>query len=287
MLEVTPTLAGLGGRTRGYHPRMPLHPSRMQEHPLLLQNSSTLPSGSIFGERQAGSPPRRLPPAAPFAAPPLPGIIFAPQLIKGVVTRQISSPDFLLPSLRAGGGGMPVSIAMRLALISISFLGELITKGVTKEVSKLDFFIYIYFFFFFFSPLYRIILTASLRRRLRSGGNYLLLLTDVGLKNLTGRISIEIACGLILVRMGSASTGWWGRLSRDLSHLTCPLIWWVSADIWRAICPIPALCNSPKLLFLEQSLLLAPHPICYLGGQAPLISPSSSSCLLFLCAPQT
>lgn len=35
---------------------------------------------------------------------------------------------------------------------------------------------------------------------MRSGGNYLLLLADVGLKNLTRRISIEIACGLILVQ---------------------------------------------------------------------------------------
>lgn len=51
------------------------------------------------------SPPHRLPPAAPFMAALLRGIIFAPRLINGVVTRQISSPGFLLPSLRVVGGG--------------------------------------------------------------------------------------------------------------------------------------------------------------------------------------
>lgn len=61
---------------------------------------------------------------------------------------------------------------------------------------------WIFFFPFSFrpSPLYQIILAASLSRCSRSGGNYLLLLADVGLKNLTRRISIEIACGLILVQ---------------------------------------------------------------------------------------
>lgn len=115
---------------------------------------------------------------------------------------------------------------------------------------------------------------------MRSRGNYLLLLTDVRLKNLTGRISIEIACGLILVRMGSATMCWWGHLSQDLSHLTRPHIWWVFANSCRAICPIPALRNSPKLLLLERSAPACPPSrssatvcltprICDLVGQLP------------------
>lgn len=75
--------------------RCPLHPSRTWERPFLLQNNPR--KTNILG---AVSPPRRLPPAAPFA-----GIIFAPRLINGVVTRQISSPELLLPSPRAVGGG--------------------------------------------------------------------------------------------------------------------------------------------------------------------------------------
>lgn len=75
--------------------RCPLHPSRTWERPFLLQNNPR--KTNILG---AVSPPRRLPPAAPFA-----GIISAPRLINGVVTRQISSPELLLPSPRAVGGG--------------------------------------------------------------------------------------------------------------------------------------------------------------------------------------
>lgn len=121
--------------THGCHLRAPLQP--------LIPNVGKGPRGILPGrqlcpaiktniwEPRAASPPRRPPPAAPLAAAMLRGIIFAPRFISAVVTRQIPRPIFFA-ACRSWEEGPPVSIAIRLALISISFLGELITKGVTK-----------------------------------------------------------------------------------------------------------------------------------------------------------
>lgn len=130
---------GQGGpstqRTHGCHPRAPLQPLI----PDVGKGSGSIPPGrrlcpaikTNIWEPRAASPPQRPPPAAPLAAAMLRGIIFAPRFISAVVTRQIPRPIFFA-ACRSWEEGLPVSIAIRLALISISFLGELITKGVTK-----------------------------------------------------------------------------------------------------------------------------------------------------------
>lgn len=114
----------------GNHLQMSAHPSRMWERPLLLQNNPKKKKKiNILG---AVSPPHRLPPAAPLAAPALAGIIFAPRLINGVVTRQISSAQLLLRSPRAVGGGNAGFHSDALGFNQGSSLGELITESGAK-----------------------------------------------------------------------------------------------------------------------------------------------------------
>lgn len=60
------------------------------------------------------------------------GLFLLPGSLTGLLPGRFPHPIFSFPACGSWEEGLPVSIAMRLALISISFLGELITKGVTK-----------------------------------------------------------------------------------------------------------------------------------------------------------
>lgn len=60
------------------------------------------------------------------------GLFLLPGSLTGLLPGRFPHPIFSFPACGSWEEGLLVSIAMRLALISISFLGELITKGVTK-----------------------------------------------------------------------------------------------------------------------------------------------------------
>lgn len=60
------------------------------------------------------------------------GLFLLPGSLTGLLPGRFPHPVFFFPACGSWEEGLPVSIAMHLALISISFLGELITKGVTK-----------------------------------------------------------------------------------------------------------------------------------------------------------
>lgn len=60
------------------------------------------------------------------------GLFLLPGSLTGLLPGRFPHPIFSFPACGSWEEGLPVSIAMCLALISISFLGELITKGVTK-----------------------------------------------------------------------------------------------------------------------------------------------------------
>lgn len=108
-----PDPAGWVG-AHGNHLQMSAHPSRMWERPLLLQNNPR--KINILG---AVSPPHRLPPAAPLAAPALAGIILflLPGSLRGLLPGRFPHPSFSFAARGPWEEGMPVSIAMRLALI--------------------------------------------------------------------------------------------------------------------------------------------------------------------------
>lgn len=118
------------------------------------------------------------------------------------------------------------------------------------------------FFPSLFLPLYRILLTAPLSRCLRSRGNYLLLLADVGLKNLNRRISIEIACGLIPVQTGPLMGSWsqqaartaWAEVSLSHCHPTPPR-WFGMRDVAPLSIPrVPTKWKKPLCISLFSGI---------------------------------
>lgn len=118
----TPTRAGPGGCTWGPPPDVPFIPPGRGSVP---SSSKTTPGKPIFWE------PFRLP-AGCRRLLLSQGLFLLPGSLTGLLPGRFPHPSFSFPARGPWEEGMPVSIAMRLALIRVSSLGGLITESVAK-----------------------------------------------------------------------------------------------------------------------------------------------------------
>lgn len=99
----------------GNHLQMSAHPSRMWERPLLLQNNPKKKKKSIFWE------PFRLPTGCRrlllWRRQRSQGLFLLPGSLTGLLPGRFAQPSFSFAARGPWEEGMPVSIAMRLALI--------------------------------------------------------------------------------------------------------------------------------------------------------------------------